>query len=160
MHVLERTQSIGAPISEVFAFFSQPANLGRLTPPWLNFRIHGNSPQALAPGARIEYRIRWLALTLRWVTRISRWSPPVEFQDVQEKGPYRTWRHTHRFDPATGGGVVIRDRVEYELPLGILGRLAHRLVVRRQLEAVFDYRAAAVTRLFAPPESAAPEVRP
>lgn len=88
-----------------------------------------------------------MVFTLRWVTRIQRLDPPGEFQDVQERGPYKTWIHTHRFaeDP---GGVTIHDRVEYELPLGPLGRLAHRLAVKRQLQEIFDYRREAVAEIF------------
>lgn len=85
--------------------------------------------------------------TLRWVTRIARWQPPSEFQDFQEKGPYKTWLHTHRFTE-DHDGVTIRDRVDYELPFGPLGRLAHRLRVRRQLEAIFEYRRKAIEEIF------------
>ena len=139
MHSLERTQRIAAPIADVFAFFSNPANLARITPPWLSFRTHGPIPAELSEGARLEYRIRWTAITIPWVTRIVKWRPPHEFVDVQEKGPYAAWSHTHRF-AEEGGGVVMEDRVEYALPLGPLGRLVHRLRVRRQLEDIFDYR--------------------
>ncbi|HEY6147605.1 MAG TPA: SRPBCC family protein [Thermoanaerobaculia bacterium] len=149
---MERSQLVAAPLSEVFAFFSDAGNLARITPPWLRFRIHGDSP-AIAPGARIEYRIRWLVFTLRWVTRITRFTPPREFQDVQEKGPYRAWIHTHTF-AQEAGGVRMTDRVEYALPLGAAGRLAHAVVVRRQLEGIFAYRRRAVDEIFgrlAPP---------
>ncbi|HVQ54732.1 MAG TPA: SRPBCC family protein, partial [Thermoanaerobaculia bacterium] len=81
MHSLDQTQQIAAPLEEVFAFFSNPANLARITPPWLSFRIHGPAPSALGEGSRIEYRIRWGLFTLRWVTRITRWTPTSEFQD-------------------------------------------------------------------------------
>ena len=131
----------------MFAFFSDPRNLARITPPWLRFRVQGAAPETLAAGSRLEYRIRWTVLTLRWVTRITRWQPPSEFQDLQEKGPYRTWIHTHRFTE-DGAGVTIHDRVEYALPFGPLGRLAHRLAVRRQLEAIFAFRQKTIAEIF------------
>ena len=84
---------------------------------------------------------------LAWVTRISRWIPGAEFEDVQERGPYRRWFHRHRFE-ARGADTVIRDRVEYELPFGAIGRLAHALFVRRQLEEIFDFRRAAIEEIF------------
>ncbi len=112
----------------------------------MRFRIHGSSPP-IASGARIEYRIRWLVFTLSWVTRITRFTPPREFQDVQEKGPYRAWIHTHTFSEE-GGGVRMIDRVEYALPLGAAGRLAHAVVVRRQLEGIFAFRRRAVDEIF------------
>lgn len=147
VRVLEREQRIGASPREVFSFFADPANLARLTPPGLRFRLVAPSSGELAAGSRLEYRIRWTFLRLAWVTRITRWTPDSEFEDVQEEGPYRVWIHTHRFEERDGG-VEMRDRVEYELPFGPLGRLAHRLLVRRQLEAIFDFRRRAIEELF------------
>ena len=151
-YVLERSQEIAADPDAVFAFFSDPANLARITPPWLRFRIHGEPPAHLAAGSRIEYRISWTLATLRWVTRIASWVPPTAFVDVQERGPYRTWIHTHRFTP-TRRGVRMDDRVEYALPFGALGRLAHALRVRRQLVEIFDYRRRAIEQIFPAPAS-------
>jgi ligand-binding SRPBCC domain-containing protein len=146
-YTLERTQLVAAAPEEVFAFFSDPGNLGRITPPWLSFRIH-DAPARLEAGSRLEYRIRWGFFTLRWITRITRWNPPEDFQDIQEKGPYRSWIHTHRFTQ-TKSGVRVEDRVEYELPLGLLGRIVHRLRVRRQLEEIFEFRQTSIDRIFA-----------
>ncbi|MEO8348368.1 MAG: NAD(P)H-binding protein [Acidobacteriota bacterium] len=145
--VLERTQKVVATRREVFAFYADPSNLSRLTPPGLRFRIHGETPPRLEAGSRLEYRIRWLFLRIPWVTRITRWVPESEFEDVQERGPYRTWIHTHFFEE-DDNGVIVRDRVEYSLPFGPIGRLAHRLLVRRQLEAIFDFRRRAIEELF------------
>jgi ligand-binding SRPBCC domain-containing protein len=145
-YVLERSQHVSGSLDQVFAFFSEAGNLARITPPALGFRIQGAAPP-IAAGVRLEYRIRWLFLTLRWVTRITEFEPPSRFQDVQERGPYRLWIHTHRF-AVERNGVRIDDRVEYALPFGSLGRIAHALVVRRQLERVFDFRRRAVDGLF------------
>jgi len=146
VYVLERSQRIPAPLSDVFAFFSDPRNLARITPPFLGFRVIA-APAELAAGSRIEYRIRWAFLTLRWVTRITRWDPPAEFQDVEERGPYRTWIHTHRFIEGPDG-VTMHDRVEYALPFGPAGRLVHALRVRRELDAIFEYRRRAIEEIF------------
>ena len=150
MHAIERTQRIPAPLTDVFAFFSNPANLARITPSWLAFRIHGPTPAELSEGARLEYRIRWSAFTIPWVTRITKWNAPHEFVDVQEKGPYGAWIHTHRFSER-GGHVVMEDHVDYSLPFGPLGRLVHRLRVRRQLEEIFDFRRRAIEGIFGRP---------
>jgi ligand-binding SRPBCC domain-containing protein len=146
-YVLTRTHEIRASLEDVFAFFSDPANLSRITPEWLRFRIHGEKPARLTEGSRIEYRIVWTILTLRWVTRIDRWDPPRRFVDAQERGPYRKWVHTHTFTP-TASGVRMEDRVEYELPFGPLGRVVHALRVRRQLEEIFDFRRRAIDDVF------------
>ena len=145
-YTLDQAEVVPATPEEVFAFFSDPANLARITPNWLAFRIV-DAPARLEAGSRLEYRIRWGFVALPWVTRITRWNPPHDFQDVQEKGPYRTWMHTHRFTPAERG-VRVEDLVEYELPFGLLGRIVHGLRVRRQLEEIFAYRRAAIQRIF------------
>ena len=147
MYSLDQSQQVEAPLEQVFAFFSNPGNLARITPSWLCFRIHGPSPAALGEGSRIEYRIRWGLFTLRWVTRITRWRPTSEFQDMQEKGPYRTWLHTHRFS-RRGSSVIMEDHVDYELPFGVLGRIAHRIRVRAEIEEIFEYRRKAIEQIF------------
>jgi ligand-binding SRPBCC domain-containing protein len=98
-------------------------------------------------GAEIEYSIRWLGLPMRWKTVIAEYNPPLEFVDQQARGPYALWRHRHTFLP-TPDGVRVRDRVEYALPLGPLGRIAHGFVVARQLRAIFRYRQAKLAELF------------
>ena len=90
--------------------------------------------------ARIDYRLRLAGVPLRWRTRISEWKPTEGFCDVQERGPYALWEHSHRFR-SLGGGTLMVDQVRYALPLGPLGRLAHGLGVRSALAAIFDYRA-------------------
>ena len=137
---LEREQWIPRPVEEVFAFFADAKNLEAITPPWLGFRILSPEPIPMHAGTFIEYRLRWHRLPLRWVTEIAEYSPPLRFADVQRRGPYALWHHTHEF-ASHEGGTRMRDRIRYALPLGPLGTLMHRLVVRRDLEAIFDYRA-------------------
>lgn len=138
-HVLERTQLVRRPRGEVWAFFADPANLGAITPPFLRFRIVTATPAAMAPGALIDYRLSLFGVPFGWRTRIDEVVPGDRFVDVQLRGPYRSWRHTHRFEDAPGG-TLVHDRVEYELPLGALGQLARAVFVRRALEAIFDHR--------------------
>jgi len=150
MHVLERRSVVSASLSEVFAFFSDPRNLARLTPPAMHFRIVEAPDRTLRAGDRIRYTIRLLGLPVGWTTRIASWEEGRGFSDVQEKGPYRSWRHAHGFR-AVPGGVEMTDRVEYDLPWGPIGRVAHALWVRGQLRAIFDFREKAVGEIFPPP---------
>jgi ligand-binding SRPBCC domain-containing protein len=145
--ILEHEQWLRKPVDEVFAFFSDARNLETITPAWLGFRILSPGPIPMRVGTHITYRLHWHRLPLRWVTEIVQWEPPVRFVDVQRRGPYALWYHTHEFEPHDGG-TRMWDRVEYALPLGFLGTLVHRFV-RRDLEAVFDYRATQVERIFA-----------
>jgi ligand-binding SRPBCC domain-containing protein len=146
--VLERTTFIRAPLAEVFEFFSSPENLGRITPPAMGFRITNGPGRRIREGDRIDYVIRVAGVPMRWRTRITQWQEGELFADLQERGPYRYWHHVHRFR-AAADGVEMHDRVEYELPLGWLGRLFGGWLVRRQLKQIFDYRAEVITRLFA-----------
>jgi len=136
---LESSISLPVSLREAFAFFEDPHNLARITPPWLNFRITSPERIQMRKGAGIDYQIRWLGLPLNWKTVITEYEPPFFFVDEQAAGPYAYWRHRHDFKP-TEYGALVSDRVDYALPLGPLGRLAHRLAVRAQLQEIFDYR--------------------
>lgn len=145
-YVLQREQLIPRPIEDVFEFFADAGNLETITPPWLDFRIVTPRPIAMTAGTLIEYRLKWHKMPLRWLTEIRRWNPPTDFMDVQLRGPYRLWEHTHTFE-AVEGGTRMHDVVRYALPLGPLGRLAHAWFVKADLEAIFDYRARQVAEL-------------
>jgi ligand-binding SRPBCC domain-containing protein len=137
---LQRELWVPHSLPAVFDFFSRAENLERITPPWMRFRILTSLPIQMKQGATIAYALRVWGIPLRWLTEIERWNPPHEFIDVQAKGPYESWRHTHRF-AAFEGGTSIVDIVDYALPLGPLGRLVHRIQVARDLGRIFDYRA-------------------
>lgn len=144
IHVLERSQRLELPIERAFEFYADASNLERITPPWLDFRITTPGAIEMRPGALIEYRLRFRGVPVRWRTRIEAWEPPHGFVDRQLRGPYALWEHTHSFAPDGAGAVLIGDRVRYALPFGPLGLLAHSLLVRRDLERIFDYRGQAV----------------
>ncbi len=146
VHVLERAQRLPQPPDEAFGFFASAHNLESITPPWLRFQVLTRGPVEMAPGTLIEYRLRLHGLPIRWLTRIEVWEPGRRFVDVQVRGPYRLWHHTHAFEPDGAGASVMRDIVRHALPLGPLGGLAHRAFVGRDLERIFDYRREAVVR--------------
>ena len=146
IHRLERTQLVPRPRAEVFAFFADPWNLERITPPFLRFRILTPPPLEVKAGALIDYRLSLFGLPFGWRTVIEAWEPGVRFVDRQLRGPYRRWHHSHLFEDAPGG-TRMTDRVEFELPLGPLGELARVLLVDRQLAAIFDHRRQAIGRL-------------
>jgi len=142
------------PRVEVFAFFADPANLARITPPWLGFRLLTDRP-VMAPYAVFDYRIRWMGLPVSWRTMIREYDPPARFVDVQVRGPYDRWEHRHLFLEEQGG-TWVEDRVTYRLPLGPLGRLVHAMIVGRQLAAIWAYRRRRLSVLVAPVSDAIP----
>jgi len=146
---LERVQIVPHDLPTVFGFFKDPRNLETITPPWLNFRILRATDEEVRQGTRIAYRLRWRLFPLRWESRIAEYEENRRFADEMLRGPYRRWYHRHLFR-AVPAGTEIRDEVEYVLPLGPLGRLAHAVTVRRQLRTIFDYRQGRIAELFGP----------
>lgn len=130
---------------ETFAFFADAANLELLTPPWLNFRILTPRPISMRPGTLIDYRISLRGIPLRWTTLIELWEPGRRFVDLQLRGPYRWWRHEHRFTPVDRG-TLVEDIIEYLPPFHRLTRA----LVRRDLDRIFNYRTRRIHDLLTP----------
>lgn len=150
VYTLRREQWIARPIDEVFAFFAAAHNLEEITPPWLAFKILSMSTESIEEGSTIRYRLRLHGIPVHWTTNIREWNPPHCFVDEQTKGPYKLWRHTHRFE-AHGGRTRMIDEVQYALPFGVVGRLVHALKVRRDVSRIFDYRRRRIDVLFGQP---------
>ncbi len=140
VRVLERIQIVPRSPAETFRFFSNPRNLQRLTPPLLKFKFLSTPPEVVQPGVEIDYQIILYGVPVHWRTQIEVVEPPRKFVDVQVKGPYALWRHSHSFRDLGGGKTEVKDRVEYAMPLGPLGDLAHYLFVARSLGDIFDFR--------------------
>ncbi|MBK7403694.1 MAG: SRPBCC family protein [Phycisphaerales bacterium] len=138
------TELPGEPAS-VFPFFADAFNLDAITPARLRFRILTPAPIGMRSGALLDYRIMLYGLPIRWRTRIAEWDPPFHFVDEQLRGPYLWWRHRHSFE-RRGDATLMTDRVEYGVPGG---SLVHALLVRRNLLAIFRYRAERIATLLA-----------
>lgn len=139
------------PISleDAWKFFSSPTNLPVITPPSLDFKIlTPNLPAETYAGMIIDYKVRpLLGIQMHWKTEITAVNKNESFTDRQLKGPYKVWEHTHYFKKVEGG-VLMTDIVNYELPLGILGKLAHLLIVKKEIENIFSYRKEKLNELF------------
>ena len=144
IHTLQTSMSLPLPRETVFAFFAEATNLQRITPPELGFEMVTPQPTSIHEGTRIAYRLHLFGIPFTWQSEIQRWHPPEEFVDVQLKGPYKHWIHTHRFWEEHGV-TIIEDEVQYALPYWPLGELAYPLV-RLQLARIFRYRQQAIRR--------------
>jgi len=140
MHRLHCKQLLPISLEEAWEFFSAPQNLAKITPPEMGFVIHSGAERKMYAGQIIQYTVKPLAgIPMNWVTEITTVNAPHHFVDTQLSGPYVHWHHQHFFK-AIDGGVEMEDIVHYELPLGILGNLAHRLFVRKKVENIFNFR--------------------
>ena len=162
-HTYTAEQWLPYPVEAVFDFFANPENLPRLMPTWQQARIDqaniaappwrpgtdlpaSQSDKAAGAGSRMT--ITFLPFPhapfrVPWDAEITEFEWNSHFCDVQHRGPFAYWRHCHRLEPQLRGalnGTLLRDHVEYELPLGPLGDLANSLFVRRQMTSIFDYR--------------------
>ena len=151
IYTLKRVQQLPITVEAAWDFFSQPKNLSELTPPALNLKFTNEVfGEVMYPGQVITYNVKpILGIPLFWMTEITHVDKPHFFVDEQRRGPYGLWHHQHHFKPIAGG-VEMMDLIHYELPLGIAGRLAHRLFVKTQLESIFSYRYQKATALFGP----------
>lgn len=148
MYQLKRTQLVKTDMKTCWDFFSAPSNLAKITPSYMNFKVKTEQPKSMYEGLIIAYTVSpILGIPLKWVTEIKYVHENKFFVDEQRFGPYAMWHHEHHFEQ-TENGILMTDIVSYQLPLGILGRLAHALFVKRQLEGIFDYRLKVVDEIF------------
>lgn len=148
MYTLERTQRIPISLEEAWNFFQNPGNLSKITPSEMGFETLSEVPEKMYPGLFIHYKVSPLfGIKMNWTTEITYVQEPHYFVDEQRVGPYAIWHHEHHFKEIEGG-VEMLDRVNYKIPLGILGKIAHPIIVRSKLEEIFEYRIRAVEEIF------------
>ncbi len=145
-HLLEREQRLQGSPERLFEFFADACNLEAITPPLLRFRVLTPDPIVMGAGTLIRYRLQVHGVPVNWLTEITCWEPPHRFVDEQRSGPYALWHHTHTFE-RDGEETIMRDVVRYRVGFGPLGLLANALLVRRDVEAIFDFRAQRIVEL-------------
>lgn len=146
--LFEEEQWVSNSKLEVFSFFSNEQNLETITPPFLHFKVLNKSTSAIAQGTEIEYDLRIHGIPVKWLSRISIWKPNSEFQDIQIRGPYAKWQHTHLFEDLAGG-TLITDKVVYNLPLASFGGNLAQLLIVADIKKIFDYRKTVIAKFFA-----------
>lgn len=147
MQHFRRSVDLPVGIEQAFAYHQRPGALKRLMPPWEHVEILESDP-GIDVGNRVVLKMKTLGMPMKWVARHTRLEPPHLFEDVQDNGPFASWRHQHLFsDKSVSGsavtgspGATLTDDIEYRVPLGKLGLTFGGGFVRRQLEAMFKFR--------------------
>lgn len=148
IYTLQREQELPITQKEAWQFFSDPANLKTLTPDYMVFDIIEGADKKMYPGQIIKYHVAPVAgIRIKWITEITHLRKYEYFVDEQRFGPYSFWHHQH-FIREIENGVEIEDIVNYKLPFGFIGRMVHRLLVKKKLEHIFNYRAQKLESLF------------
>ena len=140
MYTLSREQYVNTTLSAAWDLLKNPANLDLITPEDLQFHIVSPIPRTMFNGLIIEYRINipWFGKHA-WIAEIKHIKEMHSFVDEQRLGPYRFWYHYHQLD-AEAGRIKLSDKVYYEVPFGLFGRIIHFLFIRQTLKRIFDYR--------------------
>ena len=148
LYQLKSRQALPITKEQAWNFFSSPKNLKVITPEHMGFHILDGADTAIFPGQIIQYLVKPFPFySVKWVTEITHVEPGKFFVDEQRFGPYALWHHKHFIKPLEKG-VEMLDIVDYKLPFGILGRIAHPILVKKQLEKIFNFREQKLTELF------------
>jgi ligand-binding SRPBCC domain-containing protein len=146
MRNLEFQQFLPLTAEKAWDFFSNPANLNRITPPEMNFIITSMVPERIYPGLIITYKVSpLLGIPVSWVTEITQVKEPLYFVDDQRAGPYAIWHHEHHFKPVDGG-ILMTDKLFYKVPFGILGTLMDSFFIHKKVTGIFAYRTTILER--------------
>ena len=141
-------QKLPVQLEEAWNFFSNPYNLKLITPPSMDFRIIAPLHNTIYAGQLIEYTLKPVAgITVYWMTEITQIDERKYFIDEQRCGPYSLWHHQHHFKEIEGG-TEMTDIVHYRNPLGVLGNIANKIFVKKQLKNIFDYRFSEIEKMF------------
>ncbi|MCS6837488.1 MAG: TIGR01777 family oxidoreductase [Bdellovibrionaceae bacterium] len=146
-HLFWAEQFLPKKKEEVFPFFQNAKNLEQITPDFLHFKILKQSTALIQEGTEFHYTITLFGIPLKWKTLILDWDPPHRFSDLQVQGPYKRWYHQHIFNEVPGG-VIMNDRVFYELPLEPVGHIGYPWV-RQTINKIFQFRRRKIFELFA-----------
>lgn len=148
IYTLSVMQQLPIGLPEAWDFFSSPANLGKITPSHMRFKITSGKSAKMYPGQIISYKVSPLpGITTNWVTEITHVEHNKFFVDEQRFGPYSMWHHEHHFEERDGGVYMI-DKVSYKIPFGLLGHIAQVLFVKKKLKGIFEYRMKALEERF------------
>jgi len=148
LYQLQSKQVFPIGKKEAWDFLSDPKNLAVITPQHMGFHILAGADRPMFQGQVIQYIVKPFPLvSTKWVTEITHVKEGEYFVDEQRFGPYALWHHKH-FLKEVPEGVEMEDVIDYKLPFGFLGQLTHPLLVKKQLQTIFEFRENKLAELF------------
>ncbi len=152
VYTFRETQFIPTTLDVLWDFISSPQNLRKITPPSMGFDvITSDLPEKMYAGMIIAYHVRPLfGIKTTWVTEITHVNEFKYFVDEQRFGPYTMWHHQHLIEPVEGG-ILMTDIIDYQPPMGFLGAIANKLVIRKTLKEIFAFRKIKLEAYFGKP---------
>lgn len=148
IYQLKTKQFLPISIDKAWEFFSNPNNLSKITPPWLNFEVTSQLENKVYAGMIITYKVRpLLNIPITWVTEITHVREPNFFVDEQRFGPYKFWHHQHIFKKVEGG-IEMEDIISYAVSFGFVGTIINRLIISEKINEIFSFRKEKLTELF------------
>lgn len=149
IYQLKTSQKLPISIEKAWEFFSNPANLSKITPTWLNFQVTSSLPDKMYAGLIITYFVRpMLNIPQTWVTEITHVQEPNYFVDEQRFGPYKMWHHEHIFKQTEDNNILMEDIVSYAVPFGFIGRIVNKLIISKKINEIFNYRREVLEKMF------------
>lgn len=149
IYTLETKQTLEVSLEKAWSFFSSPKNLEKITPSHMGFKITSKIDEKAYAGQIITYKVGILpGIKSSWVTEITQVKEKAFFIDEQRFGPYAMWHHEHWFEELEAGKTIMKDKISYKIPFGFLGHLAQKIIIKKQLQAIFTHRYQTLEKLF------------
>jgi ligand-binding SRPBCC domain-containing protein len=148
LYQIKIKQNLPISVDKAWEFLSNPKNLKEITPKYMNFRILSGADRSIFAGQIIQYKVTpMLGISTKWVTEITHVKDKEYFVDEQRFGPYALWHHKH-FIKKIDGGIEMEDIIDYKIPFGIIGQIAHPIIVKNKLKQIFKFRENKLKELF------------
>jgi ligand-binding SRPBCC domain-containing protein len=139
MTIIESSVTIAAPIEAVFDFHLDQKNLGLISPPWMKSKLIRTEGEGL--GKIIELQVmQYSVFPSHWLVRIEEYDRPVRLTDMMLSGPMKYFRHSRTLSQPCASLTELKDHLEYEVPFGLIGKLADKVSVKKMMEQMFEYR--------------------
>lgn len=131
---------IAAPVADCFDLsLSVDAHTASMGPSGER-AVAGVTSGEMELGDTVTWRARHFGIPFRMTSAITEYERPARFVDEQQRGPFGSWWHEHRFTTTDAGGTLMVDVVRFRSPLGPLGRVADTVVLGRYLPHLLSRR--------------------